>query len=109
MEVEPQLTKIDNEVFRLQTTSTEDDARLDIKASDFWETGQTMFFDVRVTHVNALSHGTKATTEIFKSQENEKKEGIWKELSRWRTVPSRRWSSALTGEWKKNAAFFSNN
>ena len=68
VEVEPQLTKIDNEVFRLQTTSTEDDARLDIKASDFWETGQTTFFDVRVT-----SHGTKATTEIFKSQENETK------------------------------------
>ena len=73
VEVEPQLTKIDNEVFRLQTTSNEDDARLDIKASDFWETGQTTFFDVRVTHVNAPSHGTKATTEIFKSQENEKK------------------------------------
>ena len=53
MEVEPQLTKIDDDVFRLQTTSTEDDARLDIKASDFWETGQTTFFDVRVTHVNA--------------------------------------------------------
>ena len=37
VEVEPHLTKIDNEVFRLQTTSNEDDARLDIKASDFWD------------------------------------------------------------------------
>ena len=73
VEVEPILQPLDNEVFSLRSASTTDDARLDIKASGFWERGVTAFFDVRVTHVNSGSFKNKTTTDIFKSQEQEKK------------------------------------
>ena len=106
VEVEPQLTKIDNELFRLQTTSTEDDARLDIKASDFRETGQTTFLTFG-SHM--LTKAPRLQLKSSNHKKTRKKESIWKELSRWRTVSSRHLSSVLTGAWEKNAAFFSNN
>jgi hypothetical protein len=73
VEVEPKLIQLDNEKFNLRTTNRSSDARLDIKASDFWTRGVTAFFDVRVTHVNSQCNQNKSTTEIFKEQENEKK------------------------------------
>ena len=48
-------------------------ARLDMKAGGFWSRGVTAFFDVRVTHVNSKCNQGKATSTIFKEQEEEKK------------------------------------
>ena len=73
VEVEPKLIQLDNEEFILRTTNRSSDARLDIKAGDFWTRGVTAFFDVRVTHVNSQCNQSKGTPEIFKKQENEKK------------------------------------
>ena len=39
----------------------------------FWSRGVTAFFDVRVTHVNSKCNQGKATSTIFKEQEEEKK------------------------------------
>ena len=73
VESEPGLQPLDNEVFSLRSANTSDDARLDIKAGGFWEKGVTAFFDVRVTHVNSNSNQNKATSDIFRAQEEEKK------------------------------------
>ena len=69
----PQLQPLDNERFNLRTAVTSPEARLDIKAGSFWSRGVTAFFDVRVTHVNSKCNQGKATSTIFKEQEEEKK------------------------------------
>ena len=43
------------------------------EAGGFWSRGVTAFFDVRVTHVNSKCNQGKATSTIFKEQEEEKK------------------------------------
>jgi len=70
---EPILTNIDGETFRNRSTNTAPDARLDIRARNFWRQGQDTYFDIRVTHVDAPSHKDRATKIIFKQQEEEKK------------------------------------
>ena len=72
VEVEPQLQPLDNERFNLRTAVTSPEARLDFKAGGFWSRGVTAFFDVRVTHVNSKCNQGKATSTIFKAQEEEK-------------------------------------
>ena len=52
---------------------TSPDARLDMEVGGFWSRGVTAFFDVRVTHVNFKCNQGKATSTIFKEQEEEKK------------------------------------
>ena len=73
VEVEPQLQPLDNELFNLRNAVTSLEARLDMKAGGFWSRGVTAFFDVRVTHVNSKCNQGKATSTIFKEQEEEKK------------------------------------
>ena len=73
VEVEPQLQPLDNEQFNLRSAVTSPEARLDMKAGGFWSRGVTAFFDVRVTHVNSKCNQGKATSTIFKEQEEEKK------------------------------------
>ena len=73
VEVEPKLQPLDNERFSLKSAATSPVARLDLKAGDFWSRGVTAFFDVRVTHVNSKCNQGKATSTIFKEQEEEKK------------------------------------
>ena len=73
MEAEPRLLPLDNERMHLRSAVTSSEARLDIKAGDFWSRGVTAFFDVRVTHVNSKCNQSKPTTEVFKDQEEEKK------------------------------------
>ena len=73
VEAEPLLQPLDNERFHLRSAVTSSDARLDIKAGEFWSRGVTAFFDVRVTHVNSKCNQNKPTTTVFKEQEDEKK------------------------------------
>ena len=47
--------------------------KLDMKAGGFWSRGVTAYLDVRVTHVNSKCNQRKATSTIFKEQEEEKK------------------------------------
>ena len=73
VEAEPRLLPLDNERMHLRSAVTSSEARLDIKAGDFWSRGVTAFFDVRVTHVNSKCNQSKPTSEVFKDQEEEKK------------------------------------
>ena len=82
VEVEPQLQPLDNEQFNLRSTVTSPEARLDMKAGGFWSRGVTAFFDVRVTHVNSKCNQGKATSTIFKEQEEEKKRIKFRSINR---------------------------
>ena len=73
VEVEPKLQPLNNERFNLRSEVTSSEARLDLKAGGFWSRGVTAFFHVRVTHVNSKCNQGKATSTIFKEQEEEKK------------------------------------
>ena len=73
VEVKPQLQPLDNERFNLRSAVTSRKARLDFMAGGFWSRGVTAFFYVRVTHVNSKYNKGKATSPIFKEQEEEKK------------------------------------
>ena len=46
--VEPFLQALDHEHFSHRSANCDDDARLDIWASNFWLKGQEAFFDIRV-------------------------------------------------------------
>ena len=72
-EVKPQLQPLDNEQFNLSSTVTSPEARLEMETEGFSSRGVTAFFDVRVTHVNSKCNQGKATSTIFKEQEEEKK------------------------------------
>ena len=70
---EPHLISLTGEQFRYKTANISEESRLDIKARGFWKYGQTAFFDIRVTRVNAKSNQNSSTKEIFKKHENAKK------------------------------------
>ena len=72
VEVEPQRQPLDNERFNLRSAVTIPEARLDMKTGDFCSRRVTAFFDVRVTHVNSKCNQGKATSTIFKEQQEEK-------------------------------------
>ena len=44
--VEPPLQALDDEEFNFRSSNCDDEARLDIKVSDFWSKGRDAFFDV---------------------------------------------------------------
>jgi hypothetical protein len=73
VESEPHLIPVTNETLAYKTANTKDDARLDIKAKSFWQRGQTAFFDIRVTHVNAQSQRLQTTASVFRNHEMAKK------------------------------------
>ena len=70
---EPHLQPVTTETMDYKSANIEDGARPDIKARGFWQMGQTAFFDVRVTHVNADSQKQQTTESIFKTHEQSKK------------------------------------
>ena len=73
VQTEPHLIPLENERFDLRTANTSSEARLDIKASDFWNRGQTSLFDIRITHVNAASNKNRPSKTIFREHEASKK------------------------------------
>ena len=71
--VEPPLQALGDEEFSLRSANREDQARLDLRASDFWVKGREAFFDVRVFYPVAPSYRQKELSAIYKLHENEKK------------------------------------
>ena len=55
VQTEPALQPISGERLSLATASVDPNARLDIRARDFWQERQCTFFDVRITHPAATS------------------------------------------------------
>ena len=74
--LEPVLTPLDSEQFHLRTTSTDNAARLDIKAGGFWSGSlfDTTFFDVQVFNPFVVSCGAAPTLAArYRRQELMKK------------------------------------
>ena len=66
VETEPHLLPLENELLDLKTSNTSPEACLDIKANSFWNRGQTSFFYIRITHVNATSNKYCCNKVIFR-------------------------------------------
>ena len=68
--VEPVLQPLTGEGFSLGTTNVQDDARLDIKAQDFWDhSKRSTFLDVRVYNSHAPSNCRTTTAACYRRHE----------------------------------------
>ena len=73
--IEPQLQPLSGEVFLRQTTTTDQEARLDIKANGFWGEGsEEAFFDVRVFNPFASSYRSLPIPSVYARHEKEKRD-----------------------------------
>ena len=72
--LEPTLQPLTGESFPLCSTNTEEGARLDIKAQNFWDSSQrSTFFNVKVFNSFAPSNSSSSTSSTYHGHEREKK------------------------------------
>ena len=78
--IEPTLQPLNGEVFNRRTANTEDNARLDIKAQNFWDNSRrSTFFDVRVFNAHASSNSSSSTDACYRRHEREKRRNYERE------------------------------
>ncbi len=71
--VEPSLQHLSGEALSYATATTEDEARLDIRAKGFWgNRHQRAFFDVRVFNPNAPTYRSLQLATVYHRHEREK-------------------------------------
>ena len=71
---EPTLQPLSGETFRHRTTSTDNEARLDIHARGFWgNRSESTFFDVRVFNPNAPSYRINSPASCYRHHEQAKR------------------------------------
>ena len=73
IKIEPTLQPITGETFQNRSTTTENEARVDISARGFWVRGQVAFLDVRAFSPLAKVHVNRDLKTVYSSQEKEKK------------------------------------
>ncbi len=72
--VEPTHQPLTGERFSLRSTNIEDEARLDIKAQEFWnKNGSSTFFAVRVFNPYASSNNKSTAAACYRKHEMEKR------------------------------------
>ena len=71
--IEPSLQSLEDEQLNHRSANCNDEARLDIRASDFWIKGREALFDVRVFYPIAPSYRQKDLAAVYRLHENEKK------------------------------------
>ena len=72
--VELVLQPLSGESFQHHSTNTEDNARLDVCAREFWDKSRaTALFDVRVFNAHVPSNGSLSTTSCYRKHEMEKR------------------------------------
>ena len=72
--IKPTLQPLNGEAFNRRITNTEDNARLDIKAQNFWDNSRrSTFFDVRVFNAHAPSNSSSSTDACYRRHECEKR------------------------------------
>ena len=70
---EPPLQPLSGEDLDEISAITGDEARLDVRARGFWQTGQNAFFDIRVFNPLAKRHVSQDLNKCFEYNEREKK------------------------------------
>ena len=73
VQTEPKLAELTGEKFKLRSTNTENEARLDIACRGFWSTGTRALLDIRVFNPLAKSYLDKSVTEAHRANEQQKK------------------------------------
>ena len=71
VKTEPNLIPLSGESFRLKSTNTRQDARLDISARGVWNTMEKTLYDVRVFHDGNTSNDGPIE-QVFRKHEQEK-------------------------------------
>ena len=71
--VEPLLTPLTGEKFKLKTANIDDHARLDVSARGVWVKGSKAYFDIRVFNPLAQSYMTHSMKAAHRMNENGKK------------------------------------
>ena len=72
--IEPTLQPLSGETFPHRSTNTDDGARLDVKAQNFWDSStSSAFFDVRVFNSHAPSNCKTSTAACYQRHELEKR------------------------------------
>ena len=72
--IEPTLQPLNGESFPLRSTNTEEGARVDIRAQNFWDTSKrSAFFNVRVFNSHAPSNSKSTTRGCYRRHEKEKR------------------------------------
>ena len=70
VQIEPKLQSLDGEIFSSNSTASDDDARLDIKANGLWGSGfNRTFFDVKIFNPHAKSC-PKTIKDAYKHHES---------------------------------------
>ena len=73
VQIEPKLQSLDGEIFSSNSTTTDDDARLDIKANGLWGSRfNRTFFDVKIFNPHAKSC-PKTIKDAYKYHESIKR------------------------------------
>ena len=76
MAIEPSLQLLTGETFSYRTAITDDGARLDISANEFWDESKSRaFFDIRVFNAHAPSNCTSSSAACYRKHELEKRRG----------------------------------
>ena len=71
--VEPTLLPFSGEMLQPQSANTEDNARLDIRAEDFWSRQQHAYFDIKVFNPNSSSYQKKQLLYLYRTHERQKR------------------------------------
>ena len=75
VQIEPGLLPANPDELR-EGTNCAPNARLDLSARGLWSEGEKNFYDLRVTHPSAPSLREKSLQQIYRQNENEKKEFV---------------------------------
>ena len=73
VKIEPHLQALTGEEMIERTANRTDEARLDVSARGFWQSGQVAFFDVRVFYSNAKKYQSVEIRKCYEMNEKEKK------------------------------------
>ena len=73
VKIEPKMAELTGETFKLRSTNTDNEARLDISCRGFWGRGNKAFQDIRVFNPLAKSYMDKPVADAHKANENQKK------------------------------------
>ena len=72
VQIEPPLQPTTGFTFH-RSANTREDARLDVRAKDFWRQGQNAYFDVRITNTDSNSQRNQPVKSILRKHEQDKK------------------------------------